>query len=331
MRLAIVLLLVLGVVGARAQTPLPDGLAASRDLRGPYRAALCARAALAAEDCGRSLLTFAGEAAAPRPAPAVPNEYRLLFVPGFLAACFPGIHSFSDVIEAARDEGFAAETLAVGGRNGVAANARLLAEQVDRLPADGRRLVFVGHSKGVADILEMLGSRPDIAARTQGVLSIAGAVNGSPLADTFRGFYASTVGVLPFRGCDRGEGDPVGDLTPAARKTWWASPQARSGVPVYSVVTMPDLGGLSPGMLLPYLRLARTEGRNDGMLLVRDQVAPGGTLLGVVDADHLRVAIPFPGAPFVLLFSAEPFPRAAMVLAAVDVMAAAAPQTAGLR
>lgn len=84
---------------------------------------------------------------------------------------------------------------------------------------------------------------------------------------------------------------------------------------------MPDLATLSPGVLLPYLRLARTAGANDGLLLVDEQVAPGGALLGVLNADHLRIAIPFPGPLYVMLFSAEPFPRAAMVLAALDVIA----------
>lgn len=305
--------------------PLPDGVAAmlgsGGDLRGEFRAALCGRDDIDAATCARTLRTFANEVPAARPPAARAASYRLLFVPGFLAACFPGVHSFADVIETARAAGFAAETLAVGGRNGIAANARMLEDQVARLPADGRRLVFVAHSKGAADVLAMLAARPDLRARTDAVLTVSGAMNGTPLADTFRGLYDATLAVLPLPGCDRGEGDPVGDLTPAVRRAWWQDPHARHEVPVYSIVAMPDLAHVSPGVLPTYLRLARTQGGNDGMLLLRDQVAPGGALLGVVDADHLRVAIPFPGPGFVMLFNADPFPRAAMVLAAVDVIA----------
>lgn len=308
----------------QAPPPLPDGLLSNGDLRGRYRAAFCGRSMLAPDECGAALRTFAGEVAMPRPVAATAaaaDRYRLLFVPGFLAACFPGIHSFADMIEAARVEGFQAQALDVGGRNGVAANARLLAQQVDRLPVDGRRLLFVGHSKGALDVLAMLGSRPDIAARTAAVLTIAGALQGSPLADGLREFYAATIAVFPFAGCARGDGDPMADLAPAASRIFWEGPAGHSGVPLYAIAAMPDLDHLSPGVLPTYMRLASIAGANDGMVPLRNQVVPAASLLGVMNADHLRVAIPFPGPAFVLLFNAEPFPRAAMLLAAVDVIA----------
>lgn len=301
---------------------LPAGLATERDLRGIYRAALCGRADLAPDMCARALRKYSGEATASAPRATDPARYRLMFVPGFLASCFPGIHSFADVVETARKEGFAAEVLAVGGRNGITANARLIAEQIDRLPADGRRLVLVGHSKGAADLLEMLALRPDIATRVTGLLTVGGALQGSPLADDLYGAYGMTLGLYPFSGCARGDGDPVSDLMPDTRREWWArvGPQLRT--PVYSLVSLPDLDRLSMSLTLPYARLAILSPDNDGMLLVKDQVAPGGQLLGVVNADHLTVGIPFPGAAWVLLFSAAPFPRPQVILAAVDVMAA---------
>lgn len=313
-----------GFACAAQVLPLPDGLAVARDLRAPYRAAFCARSQDGTTACDGSLRTFAGEGTAPRPKPARAGGYRLLFVPGFLATCFPGIHSFADMIEAARGEGFLTDTLAIGGRNGVAANARLLAGQVDRLPVEERRFVFVTHSKGAADVLALLAARPDIAARTQAVLTFAGALNGSPLADDLRGLYAVTLAMFPFSGCDRGEGDPVGDLTAASRAAFWAGDALRTHVPIYSIVAMPHLAGLSPAVLLTYLRLAHVGGSNDGMLLVRDQLVPGAALLGIVDADHLRVAIPFPGPAYVALFNAQPLPRGALLLAAIDVIASEA-------
>ncbi len=310
--------------GTQIPAPLPDGLALGADLRGPYRAAFCGRAMLAPADCRRSLRAFAGEAAAPRPVAAAADRYRLLFVPGFLATCFPAVHSFADMIEAARARGIQAQALAAGGRDGVAVNARRLADQVDLLPSDGRRLLFVGHSKGVLDVLAMLGARPDIAARTEAVVAIAGALRGSPLADALRGLYAATLAWFPFPGCARGDGDPVGDLSPSASGAFWNGPAGHSGVPVYAIVAMPDLARLSPAVLPTYLRLASAADPSDGMVPLRSQMVPAATLLGVVNADHLGVAIPFPGAAFVLLFNAEPFPRDAMLLAAIDVIAASA-------
>jgi pimeloyl-ACP methyl ester carboxylesterase len=309
---------------AALASELPQGLATEHDLRGAYRAALCNRADMAGDACRQTLLSFDGEAAAPRPRAADPGRYRLLFVPGFLASCFPGIHSFADVVETARAQGFAADVLAVGGRNGVAENARLIAQQIDRLPADGRRIVLVGHSKGAVEALEMLAQRPDLAARVDGVLTVAGALQGSPLAEDLHGAYGVTLAVLPFSNCDRGEGTPVDDLTPQARRDWWSrvAPQVRT--PIYSLVGLPDLDRLSPALVTPYFLLARSSRDNDGMLLVRDQVAPGGYLLGVVNADHLTIGIPYPGDAWVFVFAALPFARPQVILAAVDVIAARA-------
>lgn len=313
--------LVLLAAGAALAGDLPDGLRTERDLRGAYRSALCERADVPPAACARDLRTYAGEAPGMRPPAADPTRYRLLFVPGFLAACFAGVHSFADVIEAARKEGYAADILAVGGRNGVAANARLIAQQIDRLPADGRRIVLVGHSKGAAEALQVLAERSDLAPRVAAVLSIAGALQGSPLAEELDTVYGATLGILPFANCDRGDGTPVADLTPKARAQWWSTVAPQLRTPLYSLVALPDLDRLSPSMVIPYASLARFSRDNDGMLLARDQVGPGGRLLGVVNADHLTAGIPYPGDAWVLVFAAVPFARAQVILAAIDVIA----------
>lgn len=300
---------------------LPGGLRTERDLRGVYRAALCERADMTTAACARDLRTYAAEVPGTRPPAADPARYRLLFVPGFLASCFPGVHSFADVVAVARKLGYAADILAVGGRNGVAANARIVAEQIDRLPKDGRRIVLVGHSKGAVEALQVLVDRPDLAAQVAGVLTVAGALQGSPLAEELEGLYRITLGMIPFTHCDRGEGTPVADLTVKTRADWWAREHSALRTPVYSLVALPALDRLSPAMVLPYFRLAYYSRDNDGQLLVRDQVAPGGHLLGVVNADHLTIGIPFPGDAWVFVFADVPFARAQVFLAAIDVIA----------
>lgn len=302
--------------------PLPSALAGSRDLRGIYRAALCSRADIAAEVCARALRSYDGEAPAARPPPAAAARYRLLFVPGFMASCFPLIHSFEDAADAARKAGFAAEMVPVGGRNGIAANAQIIANAIEALPADGRRLVLIGHSKGANDILELLVTRPDLAPRVEAVLTVAGALQGSPLAEDLHFAYEYTLGVVPFPACERGQGDPVADLKPATREQWWKTVGATLRTPIYSLVTLPDLDRLSPGLVLAYTLLRRYTSDNDGMLRVQDQVAASGSLLGVVNADHLSVAIPYPGYWWVFVFTSSYFPRPQAVLAALDVISA---------
>ncbi|MFO1324225.1 MAG: hypothetical protein U1F15_09175 [Burkholderiales bacterium] len=303
--------------------PLPPALAAAADLRGAYRAALCARADMGDDGCARTLYRFAGETPAPRPAAADAARYRLLFVPGFMATCFPSIHSFADVADAARAAGFDAQVLDVGGRDGVAASADRLAAHLASIPDDGRRIIVVAHSKGVVDTLELLAARPNPDPRVVAVLSVAGALQGSPLADRLHGLYHATLGVFPFAGCARGAGDAVADMQPARRQRWWARYGPRIPVPVYALVSIPELDRLSTTLLAPFGGLARTSRYNDGMLLAEGQVAAPVRLLGVVNADHITVAIPYPGnVPWVLMLSAAPFARPQVVLAAIDVIVA---------
>ncbi len=94
-------------------------------------------------------------------------------------------------------------------------------------------------------------------------------------------------------------------------------------MPVYALVSVPAPDRLSAMLLLPRALLAAHSRYNDGMLLAADQVAPGARLLGVIDADHVSAAIPYPpGLPWVLWFTTTPFPRGDVVLAAIDVVAA---------
>ncbi|MFO1414137.1 MAG: hypothetical protein U1F10_09600 [Burkholderiales bacterium] len=298
---------------------LPDELADARDLRGPFRAAFCAREA----NCDDALWRFAGEAPVPPPARADPARFHLLFVPGFLASCFPDIHTFGDVMQAAREQGYAVDYLEAAGRAGVAANARTLALAVAALPDDGRRLVFVAHSKGAVDVLQMLVDQPAIARRTTALVAVAGALQGSPLADRLDGLYGATFGAFPFRSCAKDDGTPVQDLQREARRRWWTEHGNRIGVPVYSLVSVPEATRLAPTLYPFFMTLTNYSRYNDGMLLAAGQVAPGGALLGVVDADHLSIGIPRPETfPQSLWFSPVPFPRTAAILAAIDVVAA---------
>jgi hypothetical protein len=325
-RLALSLALVLQACANTGPGPLPPGVATDHDLRGAFRAALCTQDRLAGEACARFLRTYDGEAPARRPPAALAAKYRLLFVPGFLASCFRGVHSFADVVEEARKAGYAADVLGVGGRNDIATNAALIAEQIARMTAgDPRRLILVGHSKGADELLEMLATRPDIASRVEALLTVAGALNGSPLADDLYGLYGITVAVMPFEGCDRGQGDPVADLTPASRAAWWAAHGNAITTPIYSLVTLPDFSRRALSLWWTSARLSSLTPDNDGMLRVQDQVVPSSRLLGVINADHLSAAIPHPGPLYLLVFSPVPFPRPQVYMAAIDVIAAQHP------
>jgi hypothetical protein len=88
----------------------------------------------------------------------------------------------------------------------------------------------------------------------------------------------------------------VADLTLEARAAWWRTNGHALSPPIYSLVTLPDIASLSFSLFWTYARLAASTPDNDGMLRVQDQVVPSSRLLGIVNADHLTVAIPHPGS-----------------------------------
>jgi pimeloyl-ACP methyl ester carboxylesterase len=310
-----------------AMASLPQTLTQQhvRDLRGPYRAALCARPGLR-ERCVSALQRFAGESQGIAPAHADPSRYRLLFVPGFLASCFPGIASFADVIDEARREGFDAKLLEVGGRNSIAANAELVAQQIAAQPDDGRRIVIVGHSKGAIDALEALVLRPDLAARVIAVIGVAGAFQGSPLAERLRVLYDIAIASNPLLSCAAAQGDALDDMRPSTRRKWWERHGPSLRVPVYALVAVPNPDRVSPLLALLHSQLGSASPWNDGQLIALDQIPPGGSLLGFVNADHLTAGVPRPSAlPWSAIWAPVDYPRADVILAAVDVAVADAP------
>ena len=65
------------------------------------------------------------------------------------------------------------------------------------------RLVLIGYSKGTPDVLEAIVNHPEIHARVAAVVSIAGAVGGSPLANEAEQYQADLLQHFPGRGLRR--------------------------------------------------------------------------------------------------------------------------------
>jgi hypothetical protein len=299
-----------------------------RDLRAPYRAALCARLP-ADRNCADVLLRFPGEAPVVAPTPAAINaseRYRIAFVPGLLADCVAKwLVPFSDAAQALREQGFDVHLMQIAGRADTEHNAAQLAQQIDALPQDGRRLIVFGYSKGLPDMLDLLLLHPQSRARIAAVVSYAGAVNGSPLADSYRGLYANVLAGLPMDGCAKGTGAELDALRRSVRLDWWQAHRAElsaTGVPFFSLVGAPRPEQVSPVLGLTYKELSRMDPRNDSQLLASDAVVPGGALLGYVNADHWAIAMPllqqFPSLYGVFH---DEVPRAALVAAAIEVVA----------
>lgn len=247
-------------------------------------------------ECDELLHRLGDEARSPEQpaAPAVHDtRLRLVFVPGVFNDCASFVAlPFETAVPRMRTLGHEAEILPVSGRSSSAFNAARIAEFVSQLTATDQRLVLVGHSKGAVDILEFMVAYPDLASRVGAVVSVAGAINGSPLADRAGALYQRSIKATALPGCEPGDGGALSSLQPSQRLNWLATHRLPQGTKYFSLVAFARTDTVS-GPLRPFAAaLAEIDPRNDGQLLSHDQVIPGATLLGYANADHWGVAIP---------------------------------------
>jgi hypothetical protein len=225
-----------------------------RDLRADYRQAVCRHLPSADDSCNRWLLRLSGEgvpttaAASPPPLPAaLAQRYRIAFVPGFMAECFEQLaRPFADAQRELRSRGYTLDCFQVPGRGSTAANARRLAQHFESLDEDPRPIILFAYSKGLPDTLDFVANYP-AAARIAAVVAVAGAVNGSPLADDLLPAYRQWLADFPLPGCDVGNADELHDLRRDVRLTWWREHGAQVKVPVFTLVAAPRPQQVSPG------------------------------------------------------------------------------------
>lgn len=247
-------------------------------------------------ECEELLLRLGDEAPTPEQpgAPAVHDtRLHVVFVPGMFNDCASIVAlPFETAVPRLRSLGYQAEILSVSGRSSSSFNAARIAEFVSQLAAADRRLVLVGHSKGAVDILEFMVAYPDLASRVGAVVSVAGAINGSPLADMAGDLYQRSFKDATLPGCAPGDGGAFTSLQPAQRLNWLIANRLPQSAKYFSLVAFTRSDAVA-GPLRPFAAaLAEIDPRNDGQLLFYDQVIPGATLLGYANADHWAVAVP---------------------------------------
>jgi hypothetical protein len=209
--------------------------------------------------------------------------------------CFkPWLNPPGTVTKQLRQYGYDGFMLDVDGLSSSAHNARQIRDAVMSMPPpDGpARLVLIGYSKGAPDILEAVVAYPEIRSRVAAVVSAAGAVGGSPLANDAQQYQADLLRHFPGATCTSGDGGAVQSLRPATRQAWMAQNPLPGDVRYYSLVTFPEPQRISSILESSYDKLSRIDPRNDSQMIFYDQVVPGSALLGYVNADHWALAVP---------------------------------------
>ena len=198
------------------------------------------------------------------------------------------------VVQHVRQFGFDAMWLRVDALSSSTNNARQIRDAIMAMPAEmgPPRLVLIGYSKGAPDILEAIVAYPEIRSRVAAVVSAAGAVGGSALANDATQYQADLLRHFPGATCSSGDGGAVESLRPAVRRAWLAQHPLPRDVRYYSLVTFPKPERISSILTGSYDKLALIDSRNDSQVIFYDQVVPGSTLVGYVNADHWALAVP---------------------------------------
>jgi hypothetical protein len=226
-----------------------------------------------------------------------PSRQHLVaaIVAGVGYECFkPWLNPPGTVVTHLRQFGYDAMLLSVDALSGSTHNARQIRDAIMAMPSEpgAPRLVLMGYSKGAPDILEALVAYPEIRTRVAAMVSAAGAIGGSPLANDVEQYHAELLQYFPGATCEEGDGGAVQSLRPATRRAWLAQNPLPTGLRYYSIVTFPQPERISSILESSYEKLARIDARNDSQMIFYDQVVPGSTLLGYLNADHWAVAVP---------------------------------------
>jgi hypothetical protein len=184
--------------------------------------------------------------------------------------------------------------LEVDALSSSAHNATQIRDQILKISQidDAKQLVLLGYSKGAPDILEAIAQYPDLHSKIAAVVSVAGAIGGSPLANDVSQSMLNLFRHFPGAECELGDQGALESLKPVYRKRWLATHSLPKSIRYYSVVTFPEEQNISSLLKSTHSKLSQVDPRNDGQLIFYDQVIPSSVLLGYINADHWAVAIP---------------------------------------
>ena len=219
---------------------------------------------------------------------------RIILVTGAFAECFPKMGKpYHDAAARLEKNGYSIDTIVVSGRSSSSYNAAMIAKTFEGLELKaGERLVLLGYSKGATVILHFLVNYQELAKKVTAVLSVAGVINGTPVADKFAETYENWFKNTHIKACEPGDGGVLKSIKRSVQFPWLAVNPLPQDVRYFSVIAFTNRENVQPGLLLTYDLLRNIDPRNDGQVIFYDQVIPGSSLLGYINLDHWAIAVP---------------------------------------
>jgi hypothetical protein len=291
---------------------LPASMAGITDKRGRFREITSAvfdehgRELPHYRDCEQALTRLGDESGATGEPVYLGQSRKNLaaaLVPGIGWECFESWLEYENEFDDHLEQlGYRSYIFAVDGMSGTTKNARQIRDAImdhaDELQPE--QLVLFGYSKGAPDLLEAVVSYPEIHPYIAAVVSIAGAVGGSPLANPAKESDLNLLRHIPKSECTEGDGHAVESLRPAVRRQWLQDNPLPESIRYYSLVTLPSPDQVSSVLKSMHKKLSAIDPRNDSQVIFYDQIIPGSTLMGYLNADHWAIAVPIAEShPFV--------------------------------
>ena len=217
------------------QRPLamvPVGEAGVQDERAAFRAHFCQLTASAGQalpdhqPCEEALVRLAGEQGS---GPGIDSQaitrqrYRIVVVLGVGWDCLQGFVAVDKLPhQHLAALGYDVTLLHVDALSSSARNASEIIQQLAEQDQDNRPVILVGYSKGAVDILEAVARDQPGTRNVVAILSVAGSIGGSPLADTASQHTLDLMRFAPGAACDVGDDGALASLRTGMRQDWLA-------------------------------------------------------------------------------------------------------------
>lgn len=215
-----------------------------------------------------------------------------VIITGLVADCLSHkVTPFHRARQYLHERGFVSSVLKVNGRSSSAYNADLIQQALGSFPED-HRFVLLGYSKGAVDALQALITYPSVRQRTVAVVSLAGAIGGSPLVDITPAWLKCLFAKLPLPGCHLGDGAALESLDRMERKRWLIEHPLSADILYFSLVALPAPQQVSRMLRKNHQKLASFSLNNDSQVLAEDALIPNSELLGYANADHWALTLP---------------------------------------
>ncbi len=250
----------------------------------------------------------------------IPSNYRVLVIPGVLSSCQANTQAFHEGQEHLRKaHGLTVEFLQMPNETSIANGQRIAAYLRSAKQKDSRKYIVVTYSKGSPDLMEGLSRDSEARAAVAAYITVAGAVGGSPIAETMPAIAERYAASLKLGSCDGNIGEAFKSLRQDVRKAFLAD-HPDLGVPAFSLAAVSEASTTSKMLLQAWKLLTAYDPRTDSQLLQEDTLVPGGNFLGVLRGDHLAVALSYESSSDSTIRSAADhnrYPRVALFEAAV--------------